>query len=106
MLIFLYLFYLGKAFDTIIKDANSFGNNSFIFFVFYIKLNHIQNTKTKQNKKSFKNLKWEYRNTTNGEKNLSGWVCCHNIVICLSKQQSSECNVLDANEKLGEPSLT
>lgn len=41
---------------------------------------------------------------TNGkEKNLSVWVCCHNIASLPSKQESSECNILGANENLGDP---
>lgn len=41
---------------------------------------------------------------TNGkEKNLSVWVCCHNIASLPSKQESSEYNVLGANDNLGDP---
>lgn len=41
---------------------------------------------------------------TNGkEKNLSVWVCCHNTASLPSKQESSEYNVLGANDNLGDP---
>lgn len=44
---------------------------------------------------------------TNGkEKYFQGESVVLTQQVCLSKQQSSECNVLDADEKLGEPSPT
>lgn len=39
------------------------------------------------------------------EKSFQGESVVLTQQVCLSKQQSSECNVLDADEKLGEPLL-
>lgn len=38
------------------------------------------------------------------QKNRSVWICCHNIASVPSKQESSECNILGANDNLGDPS--
>lgn len=39
------------------------------------------------------------------KKNLSVLVCCRNIASLPSKQESSECNILGANDNLGDPPL-